>query len=295
MSGIDDIPPSRRQYRVSMFPEFETSDVCRAEDDKRRNWMLFAHRRFPEVIDEAAAMNFFVDFQEAAIDHNMPISLASREYMRRLRDLVCSDIWRMIDGYGDKLIEKSVGSFTIVPRTWEIKAGELADVDPRLLIKALRTALYERGAAEKNGWIIAFIHGEYDPVAKVYRIHVHGLAMGEMIQAVDGLRNLPNYQTQKLVEDGKPNPVYRRVRINRKPLTNLPDPITYLLQSFWPSRAVVISDDGKRIRARQKSRIPEPYHSEVLLWLHRWRLADLTLMIGLRAGVNGLYETRVPS
>jgi hypothetical protein len=50
------------------------------------------------------------------------------------------------------------------------------------------------------------------------------------------------------------------------PLTNLPTPVAYLLQSYRPSRPVIIKD-GKRIRSRVKQRIAEPYLSMFLLFL----------------------------
>jgi hypothetical protein len=113
-----------------------------------------------------------------------------------------------------------------------------------------------------------------------------------MIPVVDSLRTLPNYRSTRTLPNGEWSPVFRRVWIRRKPLFNLPDPLAYLVQSFWPSRPVYISDDGKRRRVREKRRIPEPYHSQVLLWLDQWRLVDLTLMIGLRVTKSGLIRTK---
>ena len=39
---------------------------------------------------------------------------------------------------------------------------------------------------------------------------------------------------------------------------------------------------GKRRRVREKRAIRDPYHSMMLLWLDRWKLKDLTLLVGLR-------------
>lgn len=182
-------------------------------------------------------------------------------------------------------------SITIIPLTWEFKLYEFGLVIPALLIMALRASLYAQGAAAAKGWLICFIHGEYDPVGKVFRLHVHGSVYGEMVQVVDKLRKLPNYQTQRYLRDGSLSPVYRRVQIGRKPSDNLLRQITYRLQSYWPSRAIIISD-GKRIRARQKQRIDEPYHSQVLLWMDQWDISDLTLMVGLRVTKDGLIQTK---
>ena len=278
--GIDDLGKTFDRYRVDRFPSFESLEDSQSEDSSRERCLLRSLRR--GLIDPTLAMPLILDLQEAEAEGVPAESLASSVYMRQLRISVCGNIWELLDSIEASHFNRYARAFTIVPKSWEFKASELANVDPTALIKSLRTALYDQGAKDELGWLIAIIHGEFDPIAKVYRLHVHGLAFGGMVQAIDRLRRLPNYQSRSKDTDGRPNSVYRRVVVNRMPLTNLPQPITYLVQSFWPSRAVIISDDGTRIRQRDKGRIPEPYHSEVLLWLNRWRLTDLTLMIGLR-------------
>ena len=181
---------------------------------------------------------------------------------------------------------------TIIPMTWEFTLAELFRVIPMFLLAALRASLYAQGAAKANGWLMVHIHGEWDPIGKVFRLHVHGYAYGEMVQVVDRLRTLPNYQTRRFLKDGSRSPVYRRVQVKRKPPKNRLRQITYRLQSYWPAKAIVISDNGARKRARRKRRIAEPQHSQVLLWLDQWDIADLTLMIGLRVTKDGLIQTK---
>jgi hypothetical protein len=181
---------------------------------------------------------------------------------------------------------------TIIPMTWEFTLAELFQVIPMLLLAALRASLYAQGAAQAKGWLMLFIHGEYDPIGQVFRLHVHGYAYGEMVDVVDRLRTLPNYQTRRYLKDGSLSPVYRRVQVKRKPPKNRLRQITYRLQSYWPAKAIVISEDGARKRARRKRRIAEPHHSQVLLWLDKWEIADLTLMIGLRVTKDGLIQTK---
>jgi hypothetical protein len=208
--------------------------------------------------------------------------------MRGQRINVAGALWQLIRRAG----AKNVRSFTIIPRTWEVGADELGNEDPRKRMRTLLAALYNAGAKDADGWIIAFIHGEWDPVGKVFRIHVHGFAYGGMIDAIDRLRQMPNYHTKQRRKDGTLSPVYRRVRMSRDKLRRLASVATYRLQSYWPAKALIISDDGRRIRARRKGRIAEPYHAQVLLWLDRWRVEDLTLMIGLRVTKGGLRQTK---
>jgi hypothetical protein len=185
----------------------------------------------------------------------------------------------------------SATTFTIIPRGWEFTPGGLASVVPWLLMAAFRTDLYRKGGARAGGWLFAFVHGEFDPVAGVFRLHVHGACSSEMVPVLDRLRTLPKYRSSRTLPDGAWDPVYRRVWVRRKPLHTMPDPITYLMQAFWPSRPIYVDQDGKRRRARDKRAIREPYHSMKLLWLDRWQLKDLTLMVGLRVTRAGLTRT----
>jgi hypothetical protein len=296
MSGrnIGDLPIPPKAYRVDIGEVLETSGfeslaASRREDALRASGLSKAAAKHPDAIkgDEAAALVGKLD--RAANGAETPETLASSVHLRGFRIRVVGAIWQLVVGV---IAVMKVCAFTVIPATLEFSPDELDGVDPRRLIAGLRTALYGKGAGEAKGWLIAFLHGEHDPVGGVYRLHMHGLAAGEMVQVVDKLRELPNYKTQRLMQDGSLSPVYRRVRIERKSLVNLPAVLSYLLQSFWPSRAVLICDEGKRIRARRKQRIVEPYHSQVLLWLDRWNLADLTLMIGLRVTKDGLKQTK---
>jgi hypothetical protein len=109
---------------------------------------------------------------------------------------------------------------------------------------------------------------------------------------LERLKLLPKYKSSRTLPDGSWDPVYRRVWIRRKALNNMPDPITYLMQAFWPSRPIYVDTAGKRRRVREKRAIRYPYHAMMLLWLDRWRLQDLTLLVGLRVTRNGLIKTQ---
>lgn len=183
-------------------------------------------------------------------------------------------------------------AITIIPHNAERKPHQLMDLDPNRLKDALAAALYAQGAAKASGWVILFLHGEHEPKGNCFRPHFHGYAYGEMVGVVRRLRELPNYKTCKFGKDGKINAVYRPVQVKQKRPRNFRRQIAYRLQSYWPAKAIIISDDGLLKRARRKRRISEPYHSQVLLWLDRWKLADLTLMIGVRVTKTGLIQTK---
>ncbi|WP_408587698.1 hypothetical protein [Novosphingobium sp.] len=282
--GISGLGMPFLQYRVDLWcPGFETATASTMEDLSRGEGLCRAVRDYPGKIDCREALRLAA----ALTSEESSGSLASSADMRNHRIKVCGHIWQLIS----KVKTHKVRSFTIIPASWEYQADRLAEADPVAMIKALRAALYGRAAGQASGWLIAFVHSEHDPIGDVFRFHVHGIAYGGMIEVVDRLRTLPNYRSRLHLPDGSRSPVYRRVRRNRRRLRNLPTPITYLLQSFWPARAV-ISAAGSRYRVRRKGRIKEPRHSQVLMWLDKHRLEDLTLMIGLRATQNGLKQTK---
>jgi hypothetical protein len=241
-----------------------------------------------ELIDREQAMSLADQLKHSAEAGRCSISIVDNLYMRMLRVRVVGWLLLLLSTMG--VLSATV--FTVLPKSWEFTPEEFNDADPLRLLAAFRSALYAKEAALIDGWLIAFIHGEFDPVARVYRLHLHGLCSWTLAAVIDALRNDPNYRTERLLPNGEWNPVYRRVWVTRKPLTNLARALSYLVQSFWPSRPIYVSADGKRRRVRDKRRIPEPYHSQVLLWLDRYRLRDLTLMIGLRVTRSGLKRTQ---
>ncbi|QOV93444.1 hypothetical protein [Novosphingobium sp. ES2-1] len=282
--GISGLGMPPMQYRVDLWcPGFETAKASTMEDLSRGEGLCRAVRDYPGKIDRPEGLRLATSL----MSEEPTGSLASSVAMRSHRIKVCGHIWQLIR----KVKTNKVRTFTIVPATWEYPADRLMEADPAAMINGLRAALYGRGAGQASGWLIAFVHSEHDPIADVYRFHVHGFAHGGMIEVVDRLRSLPNYRSRLHLPDGSRNPVYRRVRRARKGLRNLPAPVTYLLQSFWPARAV-ISKDGSRFRVRRKGRIKEPRHSQVLMWLDKHRLEDITLMIGLRVTKDGLKQTK---
>ena len=80
------------------------------------------------------------------------------------------------------------------------------------------------------------------------------------------------------------------VRRSRQPLTDLPRPFAYLWQGWWPAhrRGDGSGVEGSNQRHRRKRQIPEPFHSQSLLWLDRERIDDTTLLMGLYVGKQGL-------
>lgn len=176
----------------------------------------------------------------------------------------------------------SPNTFTIFPQNWVFTAEQLASKNPRRLLKAFLSVLNRLGLRRAGGYLFVAIHGEFDEATGLFHLHLHGVADQQMLAIIDRLRKLPNFRCRRSKGDTK-----LRVRIGRKPLTNLPYPLTYILQSYWPRRWRG-TIEGVTRRGTVRHRIPEPFHTVLLLWLDRWSLTDITLLVGLSAGPRGL-------
>jgi hypothetical protein len=289
--NITQLPLPNAPYRVhkdsGSDAGFETKQSCRREDLLRARHLRRAAKTFPDRIDAEAAEALAAKLQITGAGGDVHQSTACSLYMGLLRYRATGALSKL---YATAPPLGRPTTFTIVPRTWEIHAGELHKVDPRKLLATLRTDLYAMGA-QGAGWAIMYIHGEFDPIAECYRLHVHGLADPGMTRVIDRLRKLPRYRSSKGRRKAA-NAIYRPIRIRRAPMTDLPRPLSYVMQSYWPARAILIDDEDETQRGRNKQRIKEPHHSEVLLWLDRWRPQDLALLIGIGVTLRGLQPSR---
>jgi hypothetical protein len=109
---------------------------------------------------------------------------------------------------------------------------------------------------------------------------LHGVVCGEMVQVLDSLRGSPVLQPQlsPAIEGRR---VARPLHIDRRSLTNLPMPLSYVLKSHFTARWLGYGSDGKVRRGNHPIRIPEPYGTQTLLWLDGHHLSDMFVMINL--------------
>ncbi|WP_174274575.1 hypothetical protein [Sphingomonas bacterium] len=177
---------------------------------------------------------------------------------------------------------------TLIPRHGLMTPDELMAVTAAELKAALRSALNRAGAAQAKGWLLAGLHGSFDLATKLYQLHWHLVVAGGMIDVVDALRNQQQYRSSRDEPDGK---VFQRVMIRRKPITDMARALTYIMQGFWPCRWVGTTEDGDLTRLSRRRRIPEPYHSRWLLWMHRQNLSNLMLPMHLEVE-KGMLKVR---
>lgn len=211
-------------------------------------------------------------------------SLASSIYMRELRWHFGGWAWALIS----KPRWQDARTFTLIPKGLGVPAAELDDFDPKACLEAIRSNINRAGGTGADGFLILFLDAEFDPDTEIYHFHVHGLAAGCLLEVVRQLKpKRPKKGCRPSDKYRSDADVHKRVKVRKAPLTNLPDPLTYLLKSFWTSKWTGKVGSGALRRKNGKSRIPEPFHTQYLLWLHRHSISDISLMMRLRVTDNG--------
>ncbi len=277
LSRLASLAWPERRYRIYRLRPggkaskgFETKTDARLEDRRRRKRLARATKSAHRLIDQRALRSLLDRLLTAEQPNAKPApTLASHRYTRDQRIRFTGALLKLVEKYPANQLR----TFTLLPAGWEIPAADLNETDPKKLLARLRSTLVRLGASQANGFLIAVLHGEFEPGEKVYRLHVHGLAGGEMIAVVDKLRWRAGYRRRK--------DVYYPVVLQE--LRNRPNQLSYLFKSYWHSKRIgPVGSEGKRKRDNKGKRLSEPYHSQKLLWLDRFDLGDLTLLIHCR-------------
>ena len=290
-NGLEFLPQPEGRYLELVTEAIETEEEAWAEALHRENslsdasWSDFG-RKWPsyDMLGETA----YALKERFAISRRSESPLVSLSHPVWMRD-------RRLALAGEMLkISKEIGKVdttaTIMPANWCFTPSQLHDLDPKQLAQSLYMMIYRYAGDKAKGFLLAGLHGEYDKTRSVIWLHVHLWLGGEMVQVLDNLRQSKKLQGPTVIVDGK-RKKRRAIRISRKKLVNRPSPYTYILQSFWPSRMYFDARSAEPKRG-PRSRIEEPAHTDVLLWLDRWKLSDISFMMGLKATRDGLTLTR---
>lgn len=268
--------PDRRTENPSGKNRFETKRDAKKEDAYRIKSLqpfLDNSDHLPNGIKKKGIKRLINNIRTAS-------TAASAVYMRGQRIRIAGNIWQTVDEY-----DGPVSTCTLIPRSCLFAGGQLDKADPTAMIEQLRQALIRDGADKIDGFLVASIHGEHEPSQDHYPLHAHVVVTGGMIQAVDRLRKRRDFRSSRKAENSEDK--IQRVRISRKPLADLPDPLTYIVQSYWPAKSRYELRPGEPRRETEKRRIREPHHTEVLLWLDKWPLKSRTLLMGLSVTKSG--------
>ncbi|WP_430386734.1 hypothetical protein [Blastomonas fulva] len=258
------------------FLEASAEDAFRAKRLRK-----LARCRKPK---HAAQLRALADILDPELTQQTPQTLASSRYMRDLRIRVIGAVWQLA-----ARSHLALCRYDIAKPSWVLSPKAFRDATPIALKAKLRADLLRAAASigfdgvpQISGFLIAFLHGEYtefDDSRAHLHPHFHCLVSGDWIAVVEAMRAQRGY---------KPTAAsLTPIRASRK-LDDLPYALSYLLKSYWPAKwKGTVSGVGTKRRNRDHRRIPEPHHSEVLLWLHHARPSDLVLKMGLNQARGG--------
>jgi len=236
-----------------------------------RNTQRLPHLSHPQIDWKAAER--LIRNLEASVASGIPHrTLASSLEMRGIRQAVMGALLQAFEGYANE----DLRTFTIINAQWTFTPGELDKVSATQIKKQFLTHLNRAGITTMPDPLICFLHGEFEPTRGHYVLHFHGVTTKEKAAALDRLKEISGYVPT--LTGASP---IRRPRVN-----NRAHQFTYMLKAFWPSKAVR-DVGGVMQRDHEGRRIPEPFHSQVLLWLDRQRLKDMTLMNNCWSPRNG--------
>lgn len=190
-------------------------------------------------------------------------SLACAIYFRGVRVEVLGNLLRALRKFADD----ELVTFTVINRHWRFTPDELATLSAATLKAQFQSHLKQVGITTMPGLLAAFLHGEFEPYTGLYQLHFHGITTKEKGKALDRLKKRFGYE--KTATGARP--------IVCKPVRKRERQVTYLLKAYWPERAVR-EVRGVLKRDRNAKRIKEPFHTQVLMFLDRHRLIELTVM-----------------
>ncbi len=278
-------PPGIYEIKASILDDgswfaFETLDEARTEDETRVKLLtrLISKKSRVDHQWRRSEIRALIDRVETAS------TIASAIRMRKHRKRVGGHLAWLIDRTFD-----DVRFFSLLPTNWVYPSGTLSKADAEKLLASLRQALRRKGANRASGWLFAYIDGEYDPTSNTFRLHVHGLASGEMVGVVRSLKS-----TRNLQPEGKSKLAGAARRpVQSKKVVKTPKRLaTYCVKSFWCERTVFEDREmkSKRPRGRRRINYLQPF-AEHLLWQDRWSIQNLALLMGMSVR-KGRFEVR---
>jgi hypothetical protein len=278
--SLDKLPMPRRRYRIDRISgsKFETEEAMQEEDATRARCLYSCPGRTD--FEQTACNRLAARIEETEGDEH--ITIASALVMRTHRIKIVGGLWPLCQG-------KRTYFVTLMPRDCSVTPDELPNVNPADWNQWLRTTLTRCGAkSETNGWIFGYLEGEYNSATDMILLHWHLIVTHSQMRAViERLRGHPAFK-RTVGAHNNPDGVDVRIVVQRVRQHTLPSAISYVVKGGWYAKWRSEDGEGNRKTARCKGRIRGPAGSKVLLWLDRWRVQDMAMMLNLYAGKNGI-------
>lgn len=296
MAGIsfEDMPPPRRSFRPdrdTRRPDgqvtFEALSATLREDATRAGLTLKSVEQIPEPF-VGEAIGLANKLAQGAETHVPSPTLASSLFMRSVRIRVIGNLWPLVEN-------EALGfaaTATLRPMGMWVPSSELHGFQPHVVNRRLKADIYRADIHKLKGYMLVGLHSEFDVNRGGYDFHYHIVAGGEMADAIDALRDVGRFSSGRIQPHEAGLPESARIIRSRDPLYNLPEPLTYVLQSSHPHRPTTLNSDGSRTRSNRRYRIPEPHHTQWLLWMNRLRTSDLLFCVGMAPTTSGFKFLR---
>lgn len=274
--------PTKFKTRANGKKGFETIPAAIEEDWTRARILRANIKRLDNIVDRNRVKGLAKRLERTTV----PDTPASFRRFREFRIALVSHFWSIFESTH----HQAQGTATILVKGWKVPSAELHRRNPRKMLESFRADLNRVGLQHASGFALFGLHGEYDPTSDCFDIHIHGIYAGEIGAVIDSLRTRPKYHSfQTMV--GQVEKLVRRILVREGPLINLPHPFSYVIQSWWPQRETILNQQSAP-RSPTRKRIPDRPFVEWLLWMDRWDITDLTLLIGLRVTKTGLTERK---
>jgi hypothetical protein len=216
----------------------------------------------------------------AAINTGVPVqTLASAVFHRQARMPILEAIWKFLA----TTATQPLAFVTLMPQNTLFAAKDLSDVNPALLMQRHRNDFDRCGVTAASGFAFFGLDAEFDSNRHggVWDFGSHGIVAGDKVAAIKNLRSMRKYTNARSHPLEQGLPVSPRVQL-KEGLYNLPEPITYCLESWVPHRPTSLKADGTLQRSATKRRIPSPDFQRWLIWMNMWDIKDFILLSNLR-------------
>lgn len=278
--SLEHLPRPRRRNDIARIAgsHFETEEAAQKEDQVRVRRLRGNAGR---TDGEQAECDHLAD-QIERVGPDNPTTLPSKVAMRPHRLRMAGDLLRLCRG-------KRTYFVTLIPRGLSIAPDDLPGFNPKKENQKLRVTLNRAGAnSGTKGWIFAYLEGEYNPATGMIQVHWHLIVVGDgMVSAIKRLRQQPRFK-RRVGARNNPDGVKMRIKIQRVRQSRLHRAINYATKGTWYQKWRDEGADGARRTQKYRSRIQEPTGSKVLLWLDRWKVGDMTMMLNLWVSKSGL-------
>ncbi|WP_242193633.1 hypothetical protein, partial [Sphingomonas hankookensis] len=266
--------------RCPQFEGLETLEVALKEDDRRVDGLRQCGAK-PLELCEACE-----DLAERISQRRIvPETPASKRYMRIMRAYITAELLELLG----MVPNERVYLVTLIPVGLALTIDELMHMDPQVPKQQLRVILGRCGANPGvAGWACGYLDGEYNPATGLFQLHWHLIVTGDLVKVFERLKGRTAYKSVKRVADS-PDGVATRVHIQEVDDPLNPQVITYAFKGSWYARwRGEAGDNGDEARCvvGPRTRIPEPYHSQWLLWMDKWAFDHMLININLRLGMS---------